>query len=138
MPTLLREMDVAVFPNRCEPGTNLVAMECMACAVPVVLSRNTGHLDIAFDDCVYPLTRQGKVAPLPEIARGTDGWGESEVDEIVEALETVWRDRAEAARRGLKGAQRIAPLSWVNQIGELKRTLLPLMRTAGRSPRKAS
>jgi glycosyltransferase involved in cell wall biosynthesis len=43
IPTFLREMDVAIFPNRCEGGTNLVAMECMACGLPVILSRNTGH-----------------------------------------------------------------------------------------------
>ncbi|MBY0510388.1 MAG: glycosyltransferase family 4 protein, partial [Rhodospirillaceae bacterium] len=45
-PQVLREVDLAVFPNRCEGGTNLVAMEAMACGVPVALSRNTGHLDL--------------------------------------------------------------------------------------------
>ncbi|HET6306555.1 MAG TPA: hypothetical protein VFG12_05185, partial [Rhodopila sp.] len=30
MPHVMREADVALFPNRCEGGTNLVAMECMA------------------------------------------------------------------------------------------------------------
>lgn len=130
MPTLLREMDVAVFPNRCEPGTNLVAMECMACAVPVILSRNTGHLDIAFDDCTYALTHQGQIAPIPQLARGTDGWGESDVDEILEALESVWRDREESVRRGLLGAERMAKLSWSNQVGQLKQALLPYMRKA--------
>ena len=38
MPPVLREMDVALFPNRSEGGTNLVAMECMACGVPTILS----------------------------------------------------------------------------------------------------
>jgi hypothetical protein len=37
MPQVLREMDVGIFPNRCEGGTNLVAMECMACGMPVIL-----------------------------------------------------------------------------------------------------
>jgi hypothetical protein len=44
MPQILREIDVAVVPNRFEGGTNLVAMECMACGMPVILSANTGYL----------------------------------------------------------------------------------------------
>mmetsp|Transcript_20977 Transcript_20977/g.47297 ORF Transcript_20977/g.47297 Transcript_20977/m.47297 type:complete len:456 (-) Transcript_20977:37-1404(-) len=36
-------VDVALFPNRCEGGTNLVAMEAMASGVPVILSANTGE-----------------------------------------------------------------------------------------------
>ncbi|MGE0725144.1 MAG: glycosyltransferase, partial [Alphaproteobacteria bacterium] len=46
MPPVIREADVALFPNRCEGGTNLVAMECMAAGVPTILSANTGHLDL--------------------------------------------------------------------------------------------
>ena len=49
MPRILRECDVAVFPNRAEGGTNLVAMKCMACGVPTILSANTGHLDLIRD-----------------------------------------------------------------------------------------
>ena len=46
MPGVLRECDVAVFPNRCEGGTNLVAMEAMACGVPTYVSYNTGQKDL--------------------------------------------------------------------------------------------
>ncbi|CAN0032393.1 unnamed protein product, partial [Phaeothamnion confervicola] len=47
VPALLRGwMDAALFPNRCEGGTNLVAMEAVAAGVPTVLSANTGHLDL--------------------------------------------------------------------------------------------
>ena len=35
MAAILRDMDVGLFPNRCEGGTNLVAMEAM-----VLSSRN--------------------------------------------------------------------------------------------------
>ena len=51
----LREMHVAVFPNRCEGGTNLVAMEAMACGVPAILSANTGHLNLIGRDTCFPL-----------------------------------------------------------------------------------
>lgn len=46
MPQIYRECDVAVFPNRAEGGTNLVAMECIACGVPTFLSQDTGHMDL--------------------------------------------------------------------------------------------
>src|SRR6185437_8484478 len=41
MPHVIREADVALFANRCEGGTNLVAMECLASGVPCILSANT-------------------------------------------------------------------------------------------------
>ena len=43
----LRAADVAVFPNRCEGGSNLVAMEAAALGVPTVLAHNTGQADLA-------------------------------------------------------------------------------------------
>lgn len=125
MPVILREMDVAVFPNRCEPGTNLVAMECMACGLPVILSRNTGHTDIIGDDDCYPLNRQKPVPPFPPLTLGTDGWGESDSEEIVEALEAAWQNRDEARRRGLKAAAKMAELSWGNQMRLLRDMIKP-------------
>src|SRR5262249_55865660 len=53
MPRILREIDVALFPNRAEGATNFVAMECMACGVPTILSANTGHLDLIRDGNCY-------------------------------------------------------------------------------------
>jgi len=105
MPSLLREMDVAVFPNRCEGGTNLVAMECMACGTPTILSANTGHLDLIEDGNSYPLLSQRPIDDQP-------GWRESEVDEVVAALEQAYADRADAAQRGAAGARTLAQLPW--------------------------
>ena len=100
MPALLREMDVALFPNRCECGTNLVAMEAMACGLPVILSANTGHLDLMAPDNSYALLRQRPIDPARAAVGGSAGWGESDVEEILEQLESVYRDREEARRRG--------------------------------------
>jgi glycosyltransferase involved in cell wall biosynthesis len=116
MARVLREMDVAVFPNRCEGGTNLVAMECMACGIPTILSDNTGHKDLIAADNCYVLSRQSAII-LDD--RGTQGWGESDVDEIVESLEAVWQQRDESRRRGAMGAEAMAQLSWRRQIGRL-------------------
>jgi glycosyltransferase involved in cell wall biosynthesis len=121
MPRLLRECDVGVFPNRCEGGTNLVAMECMACGVPVVLSRNTGHLDL--------LERAGAAVPLEVQGTVRGGasddpdlfldWGESDPDEIVERLEWVHAHRAEAAATGRAGADFMREWAWPERIDAL-------------------
>jgi glycosyltransferase involved in cell wall biosynthesis len=116
MARVLREMDLAVFPNRCEGGTNLVAMECMACGVPTILADNTGQRDLTALGASVVLGRQGRVKSQ---IMGTEGWGESDVDEIVAALEAAWSDREAARRIGEAGARAMAELSWRRQIGQL-------------------
>ncbi|MCC7275931.1 MAG: glycosyltransferase [Alphaproteobacteria bacterium] len=118
MPVILREMDAALFPNRCEGGTNLVAMECLAAGVPTILSANTGHLDLlAGPDVAIALGRQRPVA-RPGV--GTDGWGESDVEEIVAALETIGDDpTAAAARAGRAARWMAAEWSWDRRAAEL-------------------
>jgi len=112
MAEILREMDVALFPNRAEGGTNLVAMECMACALPTILSRNTGHVDIIESDNCYTLDDQRQTLYGFSDVGGVTGWGESQVDEVVERLEQVFSDPDEAARRGTRAAERLAQLTW--------------------------
>lgn len=105
MAQTIREADVALFPNRCEGGTNLVAMETMACGVPVILSANTGHLDLlAESGAAIPLTRQQPVRGRCPLYRGTEGWGESDVAEMIERLEEAYRDRNATRERGARGA----------------------------------
>ena len=111
MPFVLRECDVAVFPNRCEGGTNLVAMEAMACGIPTFVANNTGQRDLveflgcgSFDD-------QKTVKPSPGIANIED-WGETEVDEIVAALEKVYTCRNEKRCEALKMAEKIKEWDW--------------------------
>jgi glycosyltransferase involved in cell wall biosynthesis len=122
MPHVLREADAALFANRCEGGTNLVAMECMACSVPTILSANTGHLDLLQHDAALPLRQQ---RPVHLADTGTEGWGESSVDEMVEALETLWRDRAQAAALGARGAAAMAQLAWTRQVEALLQAIAP-------------
>ena len=113
---MLGQCDCAVFASRYESGTNLPAMEAMACGLPVVLSDNTGHRDIIDDARCYPLRAQGRVAHVPS-GWGSDGWGESDVDELVDALEAIHADRTEADRRGAAAADWIrTELSWTGQV----------------------
>ncbi len=115
---ILREADVAVLTNRGEGGTNLVAMECMACGVPTILSANTGHLDLIESNCCYPLTTQRRVKPLPPFV-GVEGWGESDVDEVVEVLEDVYQHRSEARERGRMAAKWMQNWTWNKQVEKL-------------------
>lgn len=103
MPNIVRACDVALFPNRAEGGTNLVAMECIAAGVPTIVAMNTGQKDLK-DWATYPLIDQGPVPTGCALYRETDEWGESSVEEILEALEYAYRERtaarAEAERNG--------------------------------------
>ncbi|MCB2109098.1 MAG: glycosyltransferase family 4 protein [Rhodobacteraceae bacterium] len=117
-PAILNEVDIAVLPSRCEGGTNLVAMECMAVGLPVALSRNTGHLDLIQDDNCYALNLQipiGQVAGRPDL----EGWGESSIDEIVQTLERAYTDSRDRAARGDHAAAFMKDWSWPNQVGRL-------------------
>jgi len=116
MPHHLREMDLALFPNRCEGGTNLVAMEAMACGIPCVIAKNTGQIDLVNNNHCFSLESAGKVN-FPE--KGTEGWGESSVDQIVELMEKAYHDRPGAIERGLIGAEFIHEWGWKNQINKL-------------------
>ena len=117
-PPLLWEADLAVFPNRCEGGTNLVAMECMACGVPVALSRNTGHLDLIRPDNCYSLDMQIPIGAVTGRAN-LEGWGETFIDELVTAMEKAYTDREDARRRGAAGAAFMQNWGWATQVGRL-------------------
>ncbi len=97
---ILADCHAAVFPNRCEGATNLVAMEAMACGVPVILSANTGHLDLIREGNCLPLRRQ---SPVPDPDGSRRGWGESSVEELVEHLDRLYTDRAAARRCAEEG-----------------------------------
>jgi glycosyltransferase involved in cell wall biosynthesis len=123
MGQVVREADVALFPNRCEGGTNLVAMECMAAGVPTIVSSNTGHLDLLATGGCFALRAQRDTRRPTRHFAGVDGWGESDVDEIVELLEKLYADRDFAGQRATVGATVMARLTWQSQISALLRAL---------------
>ncbi|MEW5727630.1 MAG: glycosyltransferase family 4 protein [Pseudomonadota bacterium] len=122
MPGILGSVDVALFPNRCEGGTNLVAMEAMACGVPTILSANTGHHDLIREGNCYPLRRQGAVAWTPS-GHDPAHWGESDVEEVLAALEDAYCRRDDAEARGREGARLLADMDWETQTVEIARAI---------------
>ncbi len=113
-----REVDAALFPNRAEGGTNLVAMECLASGVFCILSNNTGHLDLIRATDSYVLEeQQAVVAASPD--EGVDGWGESNIDEILMALEWTYANRDAARASGEASARSMAEWDWSVQAAKL-------------------
>jgi glycosyltransferase involved in cell wall biosynthesis len=108
---VLRDCDAALFPNRCEGGTNLPAMECLASGLPVILSANTGHLDLTQSVPCHALLRQGPV-DAAQAGMGTVGWGESDLGECQAKLEEIYQDPARARALGLAAAKAMFAWSW--------------------------
>ena len=90
LPHLIKQADVAVFASRCEGGTNLMAMETLACGVPTLISANTGHLDLlamGFGHAL-PMGQSGSVEVDARVHRVYGGdplglWGETDPEEIL-------------------------------------------------------
>jgi glycosyltransferase involved in cell wall biosynthesis len=122
MPWVLRECDVAIFPNRCEGGTNLVAMEAMACGIPTYVSYNTGQKDLVDLISCGAFKAQKTVKTSPQMNSVQD-WGETEVDEVIEALEQVYSHREDEARRARAVADKMAGWEW----GPLNEKLLKIV-----------
>lgn len=85
--------DVAVFPNRLEGATNLVAMECAAMGVPTLVSSNSGHEDlIEWFPNVIGMVDQGRAKCLePDFGLNLSA-GEQSIDELLALLETVYEE----------------------------------------------
>jgi glycosyltransferase involved in cell wall biosynthesis len=139
MAEAIKMADVALFPNRCEGGTNLVAMEAAAVGLPLILSTATGHADLSEFLSVSPVGRQGnsKAAYLGlfdqmihyESSSHRMGWSEANVDEIVEALTMMYRnDRGSGASSSCRvGAQKMKDeWSWIRAVEGLGRIIVKL------------
>jgi len=122
MPSVLHECDLAVFPNRCEGGTNLVAMEAMACGVPTYVSYNTGQKDLV--DLIGCGAFRSQKPVKPSISMQTvQDWGETDVDEVVAAMEDVYTNREQSRRDAAAAAERMKDWSW----GALNEKLLQIV-----------
>jgi len=118
MPDILRGCDVAIFPNRCEGGTNLVAMEALACGVPTYVSYNTGQKDLVDLIGSRALTLQRPVKAVHGIESVQD-WGESDVDEVVAVLEQAYARNADDLMMASVVAEKMKKWDWSHQNDKL-------------------
>lgn len=112
MGDVLRGCDAALFPNRCEGGTNLAAMEALATGLPTILSANTGHLDLVKDALCWPLARQRMSLQA--------GWGESDVGDCLDLLEEIYADAKAARAKALEAARNMqANWTWTHRAAKV-------------------
>lgn len=115
MPYVLREMDAALQLSRAEGGTNFVAMECMACGIPTLISRCTGHLDII--DYPNAIAVDITAHALNKTIDGASDWREVDIDDAVEKLETLYKlKKVNGTTQGTEGF----PRTWVQHSQDLE------------------
>ena len=126
LPHIIKQADVAVFASRCEGGTNLMAMETLACGVPTLISANTGHLDLlamGFGHAL-PMGQVGSAQVDPNIHRSYGGdplglWGETDPEELLCWWLRIAANREEWRCNGLKHADAVKSLSWRESMSKL-------------------
>jgi glycosyltransferase involved in cell wall biosynthesis len=135
LPHLIKQADVAVFASRCEGGTNLMAMETLACGVPTLVSANTGHLDLielGLDHCV-PIGAAGlgqvSHALIQPYGGDPDGiWGETDPAELLECWQRLAVEKASWRQRGAAAATGIMGMSWRRSMAQLLGLIDPLLQ----------
>jgi tetratricopeptide (TPR) repeat protein len=124
MPAILRECDVALFPNRAEGGTNLVAMEAIACGVHTIVSANTGHFDL--------VKRGVSALRVQKPSSLCIGGMDSDVEEMLEKLELAFTSPPRPA------ANPIEDLTWSRTAEQLKAAIMPFAQEAGHELRNVA
>jgi glycosyltransferase involved in cell wall biosynthesis len=109
---LYRNTDIGVFPNRCEGGTNLVLMEYMACAKPVIASHTSGHTDVVNEENALLLKQQRDYTIVDPDRKPFARWQESSVDELVAQIEHAYHHRDDTRRRGQKAGKDMQGFTW--------------------------
>ena len=126
LPHLIKQADVAVFASRCEGGTNLMAMETLACGVPTLISANTGHLDLlamGFGHAL-PMGQSGSGEVDARVHRVYGGdplglWGETDPEEILSWWLRIAANREEWRCNGRQHADAVKSLSWRESMRKL-------------------
>lgn len=120
---LYAQTHIGVFPNRCEGGTNLVLMEYMACAKPVIASDTSGHKDILTSENAIRLADMQNFNVV-----GSDGalvgrWQEPSLDELVAQIEYAYHHRDEIQRIGSKAGEDLKQFTWKHTARRLIRLM---------------
>ena len=92
----------------------------------MIAAPNSGMTDLLNDDNCIPLRKQSRVDA--ESPHSTDGWGESDVDEIVAALEFAYENREQTRQIGIRSRAWLIEhgRTWQSHANELKRWILSI------------
>ncbi|MDA8138504.1 MAG: glycosyltransferase [Desulfobacteraceae bacterium] len=111
--------DIGLFPNRCEGGTNLVLMEYMACAKPVIASNSSGHKDIVNDGNALLLNHLTPFNVVDAKGELIGRWQEPSLDELVSRLEYAYHHRHEIKRFGRQAGEDLKKFTWARSARQL-------------------
>jgi glycosyltransferase involved in cell wall biosynthesis len=120
---LYARTDIGLFPNRCEGGTNLVLMEYMACAKPVIVSNTSGHRDIVDSRNALLLNALRDYNVKDGNGNLIARWEEASLDEIVALLEKAYHDRATLDSIGERAGSDLRKFTWKQSAMQLLRAI---------------
>ena len=113
MARVYKNTDIGLFPNRCEGGTNLVLMEYMACAKPVIASYSSGHKDI-LNAANAKLIRSMQPMKIMADDKLQAIWDDPDVDETIALLEAAYQNKNGLALMGKQAGKDLENFSWKN------------------------
>ena len=116
---LYAQTDLGLFPNRCEGGTNLVMMEYMACAKPVIASNTSGHRDILTSENALCLNALRDLTIVDPHGETVCRWQEPSLDELLAQLEYAYGNRTAIAEIGRKAGMSLKQLTWTHSATRL-------------------
>lgn len=122
MATLYSMCDVALFPNRCEAGTNLCLMEALACGLPCIAANATGHRDLTGHPD-YPCEDLNLDGGTTYVEKRGDielgHWVAPCIDECLSMLEYAYRQRDELRRRRKEMAAFGGLFTWAKSAAKM-------------------
>ncbi len=122
---IYRNTDIGIFPNRCEGGTNLVLMEYMACAKPVIASYTSGHKDIVSKDNALLLNELSDLNLVGSDNKLMARWQEPSVDELVAQIEYAYHHRDKIKNLGLNAGRDLQKFTWEKSAQQLLNLIYP-------------
>jgi len=124
---MLREIygrtDLGIFPNRCEGGTNLVLMEYMACAKPVVVANTSGHKDVVNADNALLLNELNEFNRFDSDNKLIARWQEPSLEELVAQIEYAYHHRDALSKIANKAGQDLKKFTWEKTARQLIRQI---------------
>jgi glycosyltransferase involved in cell wall biosynthesis len=130
--SLYAQTDVGVFANRCEGGTNLVLMEYMACAKPVIASNTSGHTDIVTSDNAL-LLNDLRDFTIADAGNGFAAkWQEPCLEELIAQIEWAYHHREQTAALGRQAGRDLRRFTWSQSAD----TLVAFFEQKGFAPKK--
>lgn len=109
---LHKNISIAIYPNRCESGTNMFAAETLSSGIPTIMSNTTGHSDLlnlqhkTGKQWVFSLNNLKNVSCYSFPSMKLPGsWFEPLVEEIVEKMEYIYLNEEEAKKIGKRASE---------------------------------